>query len=93
MSISISGWSGRLGNNIQQVSNCMMYAEKNGISFEQRLPHEIISNFSHKFGDNEVNGAGRFYSWEPIVNCSASSYSGGNEVGMDREYVFSNTTQ
>jgi len=91
MSISISGWSGRLGNNIQQVSNCMMYAEKNGISFEQRLPHEIISNFSHKFGDNEANGAGRFYSWEPIVNCSASSYSGGNEVGMDREYVFSNT--
>jgi len=28
MSYSISNWSGRLGNNIQQVANCIMAAEK-----------------------------------------------------------------
>ena len=29
MAFSVCHWSGRLGNNIQQVANCIMAAEKN----------------------------------------------------------------
>ena len=45
MSYSISNWSGRLGNNIQQVANCIMAAEKNNTDFTQVLDHDIISKF------------------------------------------------
>ena len=50
MSFSVSHWSGRLGNNIQQVANCIMSAEKHGGVFEQTLDHDIISKFVIPFG-------------------------------------------
>ena len=43
MSFSVSHWSGRLGNNIQQVANCIMAAEKYKSGFKQQLDHDIIS--------------------------------------------------
>ena len=49
MSYSISNWSGRLGNNIQQVANCIMAAEKNNTDFTQVLDHDIISKFYVNF--------------------------------------------
>ena len=45
MSVSVSHWSGRLGNNIQQVANGIMCAEKNEGVFEQTLDHSIINKF------------------------------------------------
>ena len=45
MTFSVSHWSGRTGNNIQQVANCIMAAEKNKGTFQQKLdfilqPHQ-----------------------------------------------------
>ena len=90
MSLSVSHWSGRLGNNIQQVANCIMAAEKHGGVFEQTLDHDIISKFVIPFGNGEANGYGRFYSWEALTHCEKGIYEGGNEIGMDRDYVYEN---
>jgi len=93
MSVSVSHWSGRLGNNIQQVANCIMAAEKHGGLFEQTLDHDIISKFAISFGDGNANGYGRFYSWEPLVHCEKGIYEGGNEIGIDVDYVYKNITR
>ena len=45
MAFSVSHWSGRLGNNIQQVANCILAAEKHKTDFTQALDHDIISKF------------------------------------------------
>ncbi len=37
MTFSVSHWSGRLGNNIQQIANCIMAAEKYKCTFRQKL--------------------------------------------------------
>ena len=37
MAFSVSHWSGRLGNNIQQVANCILAAEKHKTDFTQTL--------------------------------------------------------
>ena len=88
MSVSVSHWSGRLGNNIQQVANCIMAAEKHGGLFEQTLDHDIISKFGISFGDGNANGSGRFYSWEPLVHCEKGILEGGNETGVDTDHIF-----
>ena len=89
MSLSVSHWSGRLGNNIQQVANCIICAEKQHDFFEQKLDHDIISKFSLSFGEPSIpiEGSGRFYSWEPLVHCEKGIYEGGNEIGVEREEV------
>ena len=70
MSFSVSHWSGRLGNNIQQVANCIIAAEKYNTDFNQTLDHDIISKFTVNFGSNNVNQSGRFYAWEALVSAS-----------------------
>ena len=89
MSFSVSHWSGRLGNNIQQVANCILCAEKKKGVFEQTLDHNIISKFSLSFGESPMEASGRFYSWEPLVHCEKGIYEGGNEIGVEREEVYS----
>ena len=69
MSYSVSNWSGRLGNNIQQVANCIMAAEKNKTDFTQTLDHDIITKFTVNFGSDDKEESGRFYTWEALVNC------------------------
>ena len=86
MSYSISNWSGRLGNNIQQVANCIMAAEKNNTDFTQVLDHDIISKFYVNFGSNIKYESGRFYTWEALVNCENECYEGGNETGVGVEH-------
>ena len=88
MSVSVSHWSGRLGNNIQQVANCIMAAEKHGGVYEQTLDHDIISKFVIPFGNGEANGYGRFYSWEALTHCEKGIYEGGNETGLDVDHIF-----
>ena len=49
MTFEVSHWSGRLGNNVQQVANCIMAAEKYQSTFMQKLDHDIISNYTVDF--------------------------------------------
>jgi hypothetical protein len=90
MTYSVSHWSGRLGNNIQQVANAIMLAEYTKSTFSQSLDHEIIDKFSIKFGENLDSGSGRFYSWEPLVHCEKGIREGGNEIGLSVEYIYKN---
>jgi len=90
MSYSISNWSGRLGNNIQQVANCIMAAEKNKTDFTQTLDHDIISKFTVNFGSDNKEESGRFYTWEALVNCEHECYEGGNETGVGVEHIYKN---
>ena len=90
MAFSVSHWSGRLGNNIQQVANCIMSAEKNKTDFVQTLDHDIISKFTVNFGSDTQNISGRFYAWEALVHCEHGCYEGGNEIGVGVEHVYRN---
>lgn len=95
MTCSISHWSGRLGNNIQQVANCLMFAEQKNDAFEQSLDHDIIGKFVLNFGleeDSQIY-SGRFYSWEPLVHCEKGIFEGGNEIGVSKEHVYSNISR
>ena len=94
MTFEVSHWSGRLGNNIQQVANCIMAAEKYKSTFIQKLDHDIIRKFSVDFNTissmSQWTGKGRYYSWEPLIHCEKGIREGGNEVGVDRDYIFNN---
>ena len=90
MSYSVSHWSGRLGNNIQQVANCIMAAEKNKTDFAQTLDHDIISKFTVNFESDNVYQSGRFYAWEALVHCEKGIYEGGNEIGVGVEHLYRN---
>jgi len=92
MTYSVSHWSGRLGNNIQQVANCIMKAELSHDTFYQKLSHEVIKKFIFNFGTEELpqENSGRFYSWEPLIHCEKGILEGGNEIGVTKEYVYQN---
>ena len=90
MTYSVSNWSGRLGNNIQQVANCIMAAEKNRTDFTQILDHDIISKFYVNFGSNNIYQSSRFYTWEALVNCEQGCYEGSNETGVGVEHIYRN---
>jgi hypothetical protein len=87
---SVSEWYGRLGNNVQQVANCVMLAEKHGVTFEQHLNHDIINKFILKFGKDGINFEGRFFYWSPHVDCKKVKVVGTNEVNLDIDYIYRN---
>lgn len=61
---TINNWYGRLGNNIQQISNAIYYCKKNKLSF-YNLPHPQISRFTLNFGyDKTVSNRFFFYNTE-----------------------------
>ena len=90
MRYSVSHWAGRVGNNIQQVANCIMLAEDRRHTFEQRLDHEIIGKFGFNFGEDGQHVEGKFYNWEPIVHCDNGTLEGANEIGISRDHVYAN---
>lgn len=92
MTCSVSHWSGRLGNNIQQVANCIMFAEQKKGIFNQKLEHDIIGNFVLNFGSQEDDQeySGRFYCWEPLIHCEKGIFEGGNEIGISKEHAYAN---
>ena len=94
MTFSVSHWSGRLGNNIQQVANCIMAAEKYDATFQQKLDHDIIPKFKVSFesmtGVSQWSGQGRYYSWEALTHCEKGIYEGSNETGLGVEHIYRN---
>ena len=94
MTFELSHWSGRLGNNIQQVANCIMAAEKYECAFCQRLEHDIISNYKVEFtpmtGISQWSGKGRYYAWEGLIHCEKGIIEGGNETGVDPKHIYAN---
>jgi hypothetical protein len=87
---SVSYWYGRTGNNIQQIANGLILAEKLGKSFEQELEHDLITKFEYNFGKDGIKTKRRFFSWQPLVDCSKSNFYGSNEIGVSKEYIFQN---
>lgn len=87
---SISHWYGRAGNNIQQVANCLILSEKLGHTFDQNLDHELIKKFQYNFGKDGNKFRGKFFSWEPQINCKKNIKSGYNEVSVSKEFIYKN---
>ena len=93
MTFSVSHWSGRLGNNIQQIANCIMAAEKYKCTFRQKLDHDIIPKFEVHFEGllaSDFTAIARYYSWEALVHCEKGIYEGGNETGLGVEHIYRN---
>ena len=93
MTFSVSHWSGRLGNNIQQIANCIMAAEKYKSTFRKKLDHDIISKYDVNFEEllaSDWSGEGRYYSWEALTHCEKGIYEGGNETGLGVEHIYRN---
>ena len=93
MTFSVSHWSGRLGNNIQQIANCIMAAEKYKCTFRQRLDHDIIPKFEVHFEKllaSDYTANARYYSWEACVHCEKGIYEGTNETGLGVEHIYRN---
>ena len=70
-----------------------MAAEKYKSTFRQKLDHDIISKYDVNFEEllaSDWSGEGRYYSWEPLVHCEKAIYEGGNETGLDVEYIYHN---
>lgn len=63
MSVKISHWYGRLGNNIQQCAVGCMIAELLMTQFES-IDHEIISKMHRAFGYNTDEIVSKFFYWE-----------------------------
>ncbi len=93
MTFSVSHWSGRLGNNIQQIANCIMAAEKYKCTFRQKLDHDIIPKYDVNFEGlyaSDYSANARYYSWEALVHCEKGCYEGGNETGLGVEHIYRN---
>lgn len=60
----INNWYGRLGNNIQQISNAIFFCKENGINF-YNPPHALINQFEIRFGTDK-NLSNRFFFYEGI---------------------------
>ena len=59
---TISEWFGRVGNNIQQISNAIYYCRKRGINFSCP-PHPLINPFEINFGrPSQLSSRFYFYS-------------------------------
>jgi len=62
MKNSIKTWFGRLGNNIQQISNAIYYFKNNEYNFYCKN-HHLIKEFELKFG-KDVDISNRFFFYE-----------------------------
>lgn len=63
---TINQWYGRLGNNIQQISNSIYYCAKNKANF-YCPPHPLINQFSINFGeDKDISSRFYFFDTYPI---------------------------
>ena len=79
MTIKISHWYGRLGNNIQQCALGTMVAEAREDTFES-IDHEIISKHKTSFGLSNTNYESKWFYYEGEHQ----------EIATDIEYIYSN---
>tara|TARA_R110002033_G_scaffold74953_1_gene126333 strand:- start:67 stop:864 length:798 start_codon:yes stop_codon:yes gene_type:complete len=84
---TINGWFGRVGNNIQQISNAIYFCRLNGFNFHcpplKVYGHTLIEQFSENFGV-ESNFSSTFYSYygkEKDFNCDV------NELNSQRKDI------
>ena len=64
MTLKLSHWYGRLGNNIQQCALGTMIAKNIGGTFEQPLDHEIIKRHRTSFGHGTQEISSKFFYYE-----------------------------
>jgi len=79
MSVKISHWYGRLGNNIQQCAVGCMVAEVLMTQFES-IDHEIISKYQTSFGYGTQELSSKFFYWEGLYK----------EVDLPRDHIYRN---
>lgn len=60
MEYTINQWYGRLGNNIQQISNAIHYCQQNKAKFSCKS-HHLINEIKINFGPKEVSSGRYFY--------------------------------
>ena len=66
----ISEWFGRLGNNLQQISNAIYYCMENKINF-YCPEHQYINSFEIKFGeDKNLNSMFYYFNENPLRECN-----------------------
>lgn len=59
MQYTISNWFGRLGNNVQQISNAIYHCKTNNLNYSH-LPHSLINIKQINFGNNNCE-SNRFF--------------------------------
>ena len=64
MTLKLSHWYGRLGNNIQQCALGTLIARNLGDTFEQPLDHEIIKKHKTSFGQSTQEISSKFFYYE-----------------------------
>tara|TARA_Y100001937_G_scaffold55129_1_gene75988 strand:- start:1497 stop:2276 length:780 start_codon:yes stop_codon:yes gene_type:complete len=64
MTLKLSHWYGRLGNNIQQCALGTLIAKNIGGTFEQSLDHEIIKKHKTSFGHSTQEISSKFFYYE-----------------------------
>ena len=79
MTVKISHWYGRLGNNIQQCAIGCMISEILLTQFES-IDHEIISKYQTSFGSSSQEIESKFFYWEGPYK----------EVNLPVEYIYNN---
>ena len=68
MSYTINQWYGRVGNNIQQITNAIYYCKENKINFYSP-PHPLIKSFKINFGV-EACPPGRYFFLKKDFECN-----------------------
>lgn len=80
MSVKVSHWYGRLGNNIQQCAVGHMVSELLMSQFQQCNDHEIIPKYQASFGYSSQELSSKFFYWEGPYK----------EVNLPVEHIYRN---
>lgn len=75
MSCKFTGWYGRVGNNVQQITNAIYFSMKNGRKLECDLHHEIFSPFVVDFSNDDdlQETQSYFYYYRPSKKVNSES--------------------
>jgi len=76
---TISHWYGRLGNNIQQICNAIMFSKLSGDGFFSP-PHELIDQITFDYEKRTMVRSGRFFHYN----------TDNKDFDMDLDYIYSN---
>ena len=68
MELSIDIWAGRLGNNLIQLCNLILFCKKYNFKCVQKLDHPIIDKFSIDFSNDTVNTDYSYTEYLYIIN-------------------------